>query len=107
MFIYTSNPSITMISAEISFSKQDTSQIRKEITIEDAKQIIEDLCVKFNMNLTEVIRKIARKEADGFSLNKNNPYMHLYIGNGSENISIELMTLEKETKIKVPKSFFL
>jgi len=96
-----------MAAAEISLKKEDITKINKEITVDEAKKIIDQLGAQFSINLMEIARKIASKEADGFSLNKNSPYTHLYIGNGSKNISIELITLEKEIKIKIPCSFLL
>jgi hypothetical protein len=96
-----------MNSAEISQTIQDTSKIRKEITQDEVIKLIDGISLKFNIDVMQLVKKVASKEADGFSLNKDNPYVHLHIGNGSENITIDLMTSEKETTIKVPKSSFL
>jgi hypothetical protein len=96
-----------MGSVEISLTRQDTSKMQKEITQDEAIKLIDGISLKFNIDVMDLVKKVASKQADGFSLNKNSPYTHLYIGNGSDKITIELMTLENETKIKVPKSFFL
>lgn len=96
-----------MGSVEISLTRQDTSKMQKEITQDEAIKLIDGISLKFNIDVMELVKKVASKQADGFSLNKNSPYIHLYIGNGLDKITIELMTLENETKIKVPKSFFL
>ena len=96
-----------MASVEFALKKEDVSKLKKDISTEEAKNIIEEMSIKFNMNIMELVQKVAKKEADGFSLNKNSPYMHLYIGNGSDKVSIELTTSGKETKIKFPKSLFL
>jgi hypothetical protein len=96
-----------MENAELFLKKQNTLEVQKNVTITEAKSMLINLGTQFNIDLIDIIKKIAMKKADGFSLNKNSPYIHLYIGNGSENISIELMTSENEIKLKFPKSSFL
>lgn len=91
---------------EISFKKQNTAELKKEITLIEAKDIIQKLNLQVKMDIVPLIKKIVSNEADGFSINKDHPYSHLYIGNGSENVLINFMTLEKETKMLIPKSFF-
>jgi hypothetical protein len=96
-----------MESGEVSALIKNVSEFKKYITKEEALQLVQQLTLKFNIDISDIVKKVASHSADGFSLNRNCPYSHLYIGNGSENISIELKTLENETKIKVPKSFFV
>lgn len=93
--------------SELFLKKQDITEIQRHITIEEVKKILLELSSQLEMNITDLVKQVALKKADGFSVNKNSPYTHLYIGNGSENISVELMTLEKEIKLKIPKSSIL
>lgn len=79
----------------------------KDIDMIKVDELLKSISEKFNIDIMDLIKKIASKEADGFSLNKNHPYTHLYIGNGSKNISIEVVTLENEIKLKVPRSNFI
>ena len=96
-----------IMDAKIFLKSQDTLEMGKEIKKEEVNQILETLSTQFDINITEIITKIALHKTDGFSINKNNPYTNLHIGNGSENISVDLTTLEKEMKMKIPKSFFI
>jgi hypothetical protein len=96
-----------MENSELFLKKQGSIELQKNIETLIVEDILHKMSIQFNIDIKELARKIALKKADGFSLNKNNPYIHLYIGNGSENISVELTTSENETKLKVPKSFFL
>ena len=95
------------MSIEVSLKKQNTIGVKKEVSMTEVNEMFQRLSNQFSIDVMELAKKVATKKADGFSLNKNSPYIHLYIGNGSENVSVEVMTLENETKIKVPKSFFL
>ena len=96
-----------MENAEIFLKKQGAIEIKKEITFDEVKGMLLNLGNQFNIDVIDIVKKIAMKKADGFSLNKNSPYIHLYIGNGSENIIVELATSESETKLKFPKSLLL
>ena len=91
----------------IFLKENKTSEVGKEIKLEEIKEILQKLSDQFNINVMELAKKVASHETDGFSLNKNLPYTRLYINNGSDDITIELMTLEKEMKMKIPKSSFL
>lgn len=93
-----------MENAELFLKKQSVTGIQKDVTDTEINELLTMINKKFDLNVMDIIKKIIKKEVDGFSLNKNNPYTHLYIGNGGENISIEIVTLENETKLKIPKS---
>ena len=93
--------------AKIFLKEHNTSKLGKEIELEEVKAILQRLSDQFSINIIELVEKVALKKTDGFSLKKNYPYTHLFIGNGSEEVSVELTTLKKEMKIKIPKASFL
>jgi len=89
--------------SKIILKKQNEAEIEKEINREETLKIIQELSMKFDVNLMNIIRKVALNKFDGFSINKNHPYTHLHIGNGLEVVYFELMGLDKEMKIKITK----
>lgn len=95
-----------IMNAKLFLKKNNTSELDKEIKLEEVKEILQKLSNQFHIDIMELAKKVASQKVDGFSLNKNHPYTHLYIGNGSEEVSVELTTLEKEMKIKIPKLSF-
>ena len=96
-----------IMGAKIFLEKNDTSKFGKEIQIEEANKIIQKIGEQFNIDIKNIIKNVADQKIDYFSLNKNSPYKRLYIGNGSGDISVRLITSGKKMKLKIPSSSFL
>jgi hypothetical protein len=92
-----------MENAELFLKKREDIEINKIISSSEAIEILKKIELQFECEIKSKIKEILSKKIDSFSINKDRPYSSLYIGNGSENISIIFRTLKGETKILLPK----
>jgi hypothetical protein len=92
-----------MTESKIYLKSHETKEIGKEINAQEIMQIVQNLSKKFDVNLLQIMKNMVANIFDGFSLNKNYPYTHLYIGNGASVLYFELRDSNTEMNIEIPK----
>jgi hypothetical protein len=92
-----------MNKVKVEMVKTNTTEFYNEFSKEDVDRLMNTVSERFSVNLMEIVKKISEGRFDGFFINGNNPYCHLFIGNGINSVSFEFKTLQEEIKIKFPK----
>jgi hypothetical protein len=90
--------------AELFLKKQESIEINKPISTAEAIELLKKIEQEFDVKIIEKIKEILSHRIDSFTINKDQPYGSLYMGNGSEKISIIFRTTKGETKLLLPKS---
>ena len=75
----------------------------KEIACSDAFNIIKQIDRQTDWDILKMIRNIISKKADSYSVSRDKPHIFLFVGNGSDEISITFENVEKKLEIKLPK----
>jgi len=91
---------------ELFLKKHQDIQINKSLPKDKVNKLIEDIEKKIDFEIFSLIRKIVSKEAESFTIRKGNPDRYVFIGNGSDQISINYRSLENEMKLSIPKTHF-
>ena len=85
---------------------QQNIQISKSLSKDKVNKLIKNIGREVDFEIFSLIKKIISKETESFSIRKDNPDRYVFIGNGSEEISITYRSLGKEMKLSIPKTHF-
>ncbi len=94
------------MSANLILKKQENAMMEKPISSSEAMQIIKRIEEQINFEILPLIEKVVSKEADSFSIRKDEPDRYLFISNSSEKISLIFRSMGKETEVSIPKTAF-
>jgi RNA-binding protein YlmH len=97
-----------MDSVEVStfLSKRENAKITKLVSKEKVQEFIKGLDKEMDFEILPLIKNLISKEANSFSLSKQNPIRYIFISNGSNNLSISIRAFGRQTKVLIPKAAF-
>jgi hypothetical protein len=81
--------------------KTSEENVKKDIHISDAVKIISEFSNRFDVDLIGIMKKISDNKFQGFSINHNSPYAHIYIGSGLIDVVFEVMMKDSKIKLRI------
>jgi len=93
-----------MSDAEISITKRERKEAKREISTDDAIEIVKKLDEQSGWKIFKLIEYLTTGLADSVSVGKDDPHMRLYMSKHSftNSIAIDIEKDDKEIELDIP-----
>jgi hypothetical protein len=87
----------------VSFYSVENMEVQKEIPVQELGNVVRQMEAQSGWKIKTMIKSIIKREADDFSISKNEPNCRLLITNCMDDISIRFRKEKKEIRVMIPK----
>jgi hypothetical protein len=91
------------MSGEVSFYSVENTEVRKDMPVQELGNVVKQMEAQSGWKIKNMIKSIIKREADDFSISKNEPSCRLLITNCINDISIRFRKEKKEIRVMIPK----